>query len=114
MGYKFNGTTQNASSGEGGVTDCSFTSSAETIDITSADDDSKTFETGVPDSEATVTIIGSTAVAVGDTLALSIAWADDTGSADAMTNAIVTNVETSGSMDGAITSTITLKPTPAA
>jgi len=112
MAYAFNGTTQNAAAGAK-MLDASFTSSAEEIDISGSGDPEKTYETGLVDYEASITIIGSTTVAVGDTVALSIDWNDETADGT-MTNAIVTSVETSGSLGSPITSKLTLKPTPAA
>lgn len=96
----------------GELTSISFTEDGNPVDVTTLADTFHRFCNGATNIECVVDILGSessSAVAIGDTGALAVAW-NDSGD-DAITDAIVTNRETSGDLDGAITTTYTFAPT---
>jgi len=90
------------------VTSISFTEAGNEVDVTHMGSSTHVYVIGIPDSECTCELVGASTAAVGDAGALAIAW-NDTGT-DAIAAAIVTNVEVSGALDGAITSSLTFKP----
>lgn len=96
----------------GEVRDISFTEDGNAVDITVLGDTFHKFCNGATSIECTIEIIGSettSAIAVGDTGALAIAW-NDSGSESI--NAICTNRSSSGSLDTEITTSYTFQPTP--
>jgi len=109
MAYTFNGST--VTIGEAAQTpllSCTFTNAAAEIDITGCADTVHTYEAGLPNLSCTFEIVGGTTLAIGDVAAVSVAWTN--GVADAMTTGVVTNVETRGSLDDKITTSITMRP----
>lgn len=96
----------------GEARDISFTEDGNPVDVTVLADTIHKFCNGATNIECVVEIVGSestSAVAIGDTGALAIAW-NDSGS-DAIAAAIVTNRDTSGGLDGEIVTTYTFAPT---
>ena len=109
MAKSANGSTvtfNSASIGE--LTDISFSDGANEIDVTVLADSEHVFETGIPSLECSITIKGNTTLARGATGSLAIAWND--GTSDAMSSAMISNIETSGALDGAIETSITFVP----
>jgi len=105
----FNGSTVSfAGATLGDLRGARYRTSGVDVDVTNAAGTSKLFVAGIPDQEVSVDIVGTPSVAHGATGALTVNWFD--GSNDTVAAAYVTSFETSGSMDGEITSTITFKP----
>lgn len=76
-------------------------------DTTGSDDSVKTYDVGIPDVSVTCEVMGTVTVAVGDIGALAVAWLDiDSGTDGTIASAQVVSVNTTGSMDGEITSTV--------
>lgn len=97
----------------GEARDISFSEDGNPIDVTVLGDTIHTFVNGATTIECTVEIVGSestSAVAIGDTGALAIAW-NDSGS-ESVTSVICTNRSSSGSLDTEITTSYTFQPTP--
>jgi len=108
----FNGSTITFATGaETPLLDINYTEAAAEVDVTGAGDSSHTYEAGIPDVTATFTIVGGNALSVGDEGAVAVAWND--GSAESLTNGVITNIVTSGSLDDKITSAVTVKETAA-
>ena len=106
--FTFNGTTltYNAVSVDK-ITNMKFSEDGNEIDITGISDAKHIFANGLTTEECEITVLGSTALAVGDNSALSITWPDAT--TEPITNALITSVEKGGSVDGELTSVITIR-----
>lgn len=89
----------------------SYSVGGATVDVGASDDTAALFVNGRDDVEVTVEIVGGTTLSRGDTGAVTISWFD--GTSDTLTNAVITQVTVSGSMDGDITTSVSLKETPA-
>jgi len=98
----FGGTTQE-------VRSISFTNGGAEIQKTILSDTQHTYLAGMPDPSITCEVNGGTDLTAGLTGALSIAWND--GTTDELGTAIVTSVETSGEIDGLITTSLTFRNT---
>lgn len=112
----FNGTTIAIGiANQAPLLDVNYDDSAAEVDVTGCADTTHTYEAGISNPSATFTLVGSrpaTGCDVGDEGAISIVWFDGVETS-AMTNGVVTKVTTSGSLDGAITCAITVRPTAA-
>ena len=109
----FNGTTLTVvGTSATGIRDISISKSGAKVQLSGAEANQKEYGTGVPDVEVSITVVGVLAVDVGDVGATTITWND--GSSDSLTNSIVVSVDTSGSEDSEITTTVTVAPAPAA
>ena len=109
----FNGSTLTvAGVSATGIKDISFSQSGAKVQVSGAEATQKEYMTGIPDIELTASVVGALAVDVGDTGETSVVWND--GTTDTITNSIVVSVDTSGSEDGEITTSVTVAPTPAA
>ena len=102
--FSFGGTTQ------GKVTSISFSQNGNEIDVTAFGDTAHEYLLGIPDTECSVELIGVTALTLGASGAVAVAWADSGTSTSAITSAIITSIEKSDSLDGPVTSSLTLKP----
>ena len=110
----FNGTTLTiAGVSATGIKDISYSQSGAKVQVSGAEATQKEYLVGVPDIEVTITVVGMLAVDVGTTGATTITWSSSE-TADSITNSIVVSVDTSGSEDGEITTSVTVAPTPAA
>jgi len=110
MTKKFNGATVNFAGALAGLRGISVSKKAAKIDVTASADAGKTYESGIPDTEVKIDLVGSTTIAPGDNGALTIAWPDNS-TAGTLTTAVCVDAEPAkGSMDGEITSSITLVP----
>lgn len=114
MAFSANGTTVSFGGNSlGELTDISFSTEGEKIDVSNLSDTIKIYEVGQSDIECEISVNGhpsaSGAVSKGDTGALTITWND--GSTDSITLSLVTSIETSGEVDGKVESTLTLVPT---
>jgi hypothetical protein len=102
----------------GSLRSISWRESAARADVTGSADTAKTYVTGVPDNEVTVSIVGGAGatIDVGDIGALWVYWRDVGSSIDGTLSdrAQVSDVQTDGSMDGEIITQITFVPHPAA
>ena len=113
--FNFNGSTVLfATVTLGPLRSIDYSETAAQVDVTGSDDGVKTFRAGIPDPTVTVTIVGGLvpAAVIGALGALDIAWQDATTEgtrAEPLRSVIVDRGQT-GSMDGEITSTYTLKP----
>jgi len=92
--------------------DIRFSEAGGKADVTGCADSIKTYEGGIPDVSVSITIVGGTTIGKNDKGAIVTAW-NDGGTGGAIAAAIVDSVETSGSMDGEILSTITFVPSTA-
>lgn len=93
----------------------SYSDSANEVDVTSLDNTAHTYVTGIPDVELSVECVGFSVMGInrGDTGTIQIDWND--GSQDVSTIAyLCTSRETSGDLDGEITTSVTFKPTTSA
>jgi len=90
-----------------------FRESGARADLTGSSDAHKKFKVGIPGPEVTVGIVGGLPAncAVGSEGDLSIAWADG-GTVGTITKVQVAENNTSGNMDGEITSQLTFIPGP--
>lgn len=95
----------------------SFDSTVAEVDVTGAADTEHTFEPGIINESITWEVIGATSLVVGDeaggpgtTAAWNSAGAGDWGT---FTNAVITSVSKGGGLGGAVTTSITAKPTAA-
>ena len=105
----FNGSTISfASEVTTPLRDIDYSEEAAKVDIRGAADSNKTYMAGVPDRTVTFTVVGATATVPGDVGAVAIAWFD--GGTSAIAAAICTGVTINGSLDGEITSQITVVP----
>ena len=104
----FNGATVSfASAALGPLRSISTNSVGAEVLVTGSGDTEQAFAGGIPKKQTTVIIVGGTSVAAGDLGALAIAWTDIGTSTDGTeTTAQVVSVDTSGSMDSEILSTI--------
>jgi hypothetical protein len=91
--------------------DIEYSSEAAKVDISGAADTYKTYVAGIPDNTITFTVVGRTTVEIGDTETFTITWND--GTTDVLTDGIVVGVSATGSLDGEITSSITVATTTA-
>ena len=108
----FNGSTISIAAGDQvPLLDINYTEAGAEIDVTGCADATHTYEAGIEDVTATYTIVGGNALSVGDEGAIAVAWFD--GSSESMTNGVVTNIVTSGSLDDKITTAVTVRPTAA-
>lgn len=106
----FNGSTISfGSAGQAPLRDVEYSEEAAKVDVTGAGDAEKSYVAGIPDKTITFTVVGVTSVLVGDEGAVSIGWND--GSTSTLTAGVVTGVAISGSLDGEITSSVTIVPT---
>lgn len=96
----------------GDVISVSYNRSGEKIKVTNLSSSKHLYEAGLPDNEITLEINGvnSTALDVADTGVMSIHW--NSGETSSVGNAVVISNETSGEIDGVITSSITFAPAP--
>jgi len=92
--------------------DAEYTSSGAKVRVSGAADSTHIYEAGLPDNAITLTCGGVTSIAVGDKGATTITWND--GETSTLTNSVVVEVSSSGSIDGAITSKITVVDSTAA
>ena len=81
------------------------------IDVGAQDDLAVLSVVGRDDVEVTAELVGSTALERGATGAIAVTWNDGVET-EALTNAVITQVSTSGSMDSEITSSLTFKEAP--
>ena len=96
----------------GEAIDIQFSENGNPVDITVLSDTIKKFCNGATSIECTVEILGSestSAVAIGDTGALAIAW-NDTGT-ESVTLVVVTARDTGASEGDKISTTYTFQPT---
>jgi len=93
------------------VNSISFTEAGNEVDVTSMGDTSHEYVIGIADPECTIEYTGANNQTIGATGALKINWND--GGSDTMAAAVITNVEVSGGLDGALTTSLTFKPAPA-
>ena len=109
MAKSANGSTLTFDSGAvGDLRSISFSDNANEIDVTVLADTSHSYEAGIPDLECTCEVLGVSTLARGATGALAIAWND--GTSDAIADSLITAVESSGDLDGELTTSITFKP----
>ncbi len=109
----FNGTKLIlASAGDPGevpLLSVSLDDSAAEIDVTGAGDAIHTYVAGLANPSLTFEVVGVTNCAIGDEEATCVvSWFD--GSTTTITGVVVTAISVNGSVDGAITSSITLRP----
>jgi hypothetical protein len=104
----FNGSTVTFNGAQIPLRDIDVSHDAAKVDITGAGDAVKTFLAGQKDSTITFTVVGTTDLVVGGTYAITVAWND--GESDAFTTGVVTGLTTSGSLDGEVTTSITVVP----
>ena len=109
----FNGTVVSiAATALSNIRSVSFSNAAASVDVSSLSTTTKSYVNGQRDPSCTIRLCGQALqanCAVGYTGALSVTWFDNT-STPVTQNIIVTGHETSGDIDGAIETTITLKP----
>lgn len=94
------------------ITSITFNGDSNAIDVTGLTNASHQYVSGIPNANLTVECIGTSALTVGTTNAVTVAW--NSGHTDSITAAIITGVSHSGALDGALTSTITIQPYAAA
>lgn len=95
------GTTQAVSS-------ISYADNGNPVDVTTLSDTTHQYVIGIRDPECTVETVGISSVTVGATGALSIAWFD--GDSASIASAVCTSADSSGEIDGALSSSLTFKP----
>ncbi len=78
------------------------------IDVGAQDDLAMLSVLGRDDFEITTELVGSTTLERGDIGHLNVTW-NDGGDTEDIAGCVITQVSTSGSMDGEITSSITFK-----
>ena len=83
--------------------------SAAEVDVTGSGELWHSFEAGLPNITVTLQLVGSIDIDTGDTGAVSLAWFDG-GVTDVISDAVCTAVSRAGSLDGAITTDVTVKP----
>jgi hypothetical protein len=96
----------------GGLRGLEFSESAPKVNVTGAGDSETTYRTGVADPQLVATFVGGLPAAnadTGDQGSLVITWEDDTTDGS-ITNAIIVDRSTGGSMDGEMTSSMTFAP----
>jgi len=80
---------------------------AEAVDVSGAGNSEKLYVGGQTDRELQVEVVGTPAAAVPSTGALTVTWFD--GQSHAITSALCVECSESGSVNGAITSTLRFK-----
>ena len=90
------------------VRNVSFSYNINEIDITDLSDSTHTYETGIPDVEATIEVLGASTIAEGGTGPLAITWGD--GGSDSIGTAICVSNEITGSLDTELVSSLTFRP----
>lgn len=90
---------------------------AAEVDVTGASDSQHLFEAGIGSESVTVEVVGQptdesggTQLAAGDNGALAVAWADSGTQGTIADPATIFALSISGTMDGPITSSITIRP----
>ncbi len=81
------------------------------VNVAGADDDEELYEAGKKDREITVKHVGGSSLTEGTKGALSVTWND--GTTDTFGNVVLLEIDTSGSKNGAIQTTLKFAPTPA-
>lgn len=106
----FNGATFTfASVAIGPLRSISTNSVGAEVPVTGSGDSEQAFAAGIPKKQTTVIIVGGTTLSAGDAGVSAVAWSDIGSSTDGSeTTAQVVSVDTSGSMDSEILSTIVL------
>ena len=110
MSFSMNGTTISFGGGgdEAELVSVSRSTTGNEIDITVLQDTEHKYLVGIPDNEITATVVGHIAESVGDTGSLTIDWND--GETDNLGTLVITNIESSGDLDGRIETSVTYKP----
>jgi hypothetical protein len=109
----FNGTTLTFGAAVSKLRSLTFANDGQPIDTSSMDNtDHNQYITGFPDPEISVEVVGISSIDIGDTGTMQIAWFD--GSTEGSTNTndtyICTNRESSGDINGELSTSLTLKP----
>lgn len=103
----FNGTTVTFAGVTVPLQSVNFNETGAKVDVTGSTSSQHEYVAGLSDKDVDFTIVGvSTGATVGTTAALTIAWFD--GTTQALGGFGVVGRSISGSIDGAITTTITL------
>ena len=92
-----------------GVRSISYVQGGAEIQKTILSDTQHTYLVGMPDPSITCEVVGTSDYTAGATGSLTVAWND--GSTDTLGTAIVTSIETSGEIDGLITTSLTFRNT---
>jgi hypothetical protein len=96
----------------GSLTGVDFTSNAAKVDVTDSDDTRHTYEVGIPDEELTVSFVGTpSGVGVGSEGSCIVTWSDGVVSVSSV-NYKCNSIKASGNLDGAISGSATLVPSP--
>jgi len=105
-----NGSTMTFGSAVADLRSISLTVNGNPVDLTDLADSKMVYLNGIPDYEIQATVTGTSSIDPTDAAAaLTIAWNDGTTLPSAV-NYICTNASTSGSVNGAIETTLTFKP----
>ena len=105
----FNGSTLVFNSvTQGSIRNITFSEGGTTVDVTSLDDTQHKFLAGKSDVSCTITIVGNTTIPRGSHGALTVNWND--GTSDTISDALLSELNTSGAMDGEITTDLTFVP----
>lgn len=107
----FDGTyvAHGANTVNGTLRSVSYSQNANPVDITGSTSTRHQVVAGITSHTISFEEIGYTALSIGDSAQFTITWFD--GSSDVLATMLVTSVEISGDLDGAITSSVELQPT---
>ena len=93
----------------------SYDSTVAEVDVTGSVDTEHTFEPGIINESLTWEVVGDpdiTVIAVGDKGTMDVVWNSvGNGSWGTWTTAVITSVSKGGGLGGAVTTSITAKPT---
>lgn len=78
------------------------------VDVTVLGSANHFYEIGIPDTTATIEVVGISSVDVGDTGTVAVAWFD--GSSESYDAMICTSKDANGSLDTELTTTLEFKP----
>lgn len=105
-----NGSTMTFGSAVADLRSMSVSINGNPVDLTDLADTKMVYLNGIPDYEVQVTVTGTSGITPATSpAALTITWNDGTALPSAV-NYICTNYSTSGSLNGAIETTLTFKP----
>jgi hypothetical protein len=111
--YDFNGSTVTFGTLIARVRSINAPRKVPRVRVTSDDDTTEMYEPGKKDPELTVEVVGGVATVEGTKAALSVTMKDGT-TAGTIAAAMLESVDTKGSLNGEITSTLKFCPSPAA
>jgi len=108
----FNGSTLTFGGSVSKLRSIGWSASSNEADVTSTSDSNHEYTPGVQDIELSVEVVGISTVDVGDTGTTVVTWNSSTSDTEGGTSftMLCTGRDSSGSLDGELTTSLTFKP----